>query len=151
MKRVICAVLAVLLALAAVACGGGQRDVDIAALASALRQQVAFESELKELADGQLDNYLIIPADTVSAAYMSSGMTAEEIIAAKCASESDARALKENVERFLSDQRDEMQRYLPEEAARLERAILAQKGVYVVLCVTADTSTAENIIKEYLG
>lgn len=139
------------MALALTACGSKQRDVDIAALAGTLRREVAFESDLTELTEGQLENYLTVPAGTQSVAYMSNGTTAEEIIAAKCASQSDAQALKENIQRFLSDQRTEMERYLPEEAARLEHAILAQKGVYVVLCVTADTSAAEGIIKEHLG
>ena len=147
----ICAVLAALLALMTAACGGEQRDVDVVAMARALREQVAFEAELKELTEGQLSNYLAVPDGTVAVAYMSSGTTAEEIIAARCASESDARAPKGSVERFLADQRDEMQRYLPEEVARLERAVLAHKGACVVLCVTADTAAAEQIIKEYLG
>ncbi|MBO4854416.1 MAG: DUF4358 domain-containing protein [Oscillospiraceae bacterium] len=151
MRRIIAALLVACLALVSVACGGEQRDVDIAALAGELCREVAFESELTELAEGQLENYFTVPAGTQSAAYMSNGTTAEEVIAAKCASESDARALKESIERFLDDQRTEMERYLPEEAARLEHAILAQKGVYVVLCVTADTSAAESIIKERLG
>ena len=152
MKRIICALLAVCLALAIVACGNGkQQDVDVAALASTLCKEVKFESELTELAEGQLGNYLTVPAGTQSLTYMSNGTTAEEIIAAKCASESDARALKESIEQFLGEQRTEMGRYLPEEVARLEQAILTQKGIYVVLCVTADTSTAENIIKEHLG
>ena len=152
MKRVICAILAALLALVAMACGdGGQRDVDIAALTSQLCEQVDFEAELKELGEGQLSNYLTVPDGAVTVAYMSSGTTAEEIIAAKCASESDARAFKESVERFLEDQRDEMQRYLPGEVARLEQAVLVQKGVCVALCVSADASAAEKIIKEHLG
>ncbi|MBQ7485764.1 MAG: DUF4358 domain-containing protein [Oscillospiraceae bacterium] len=152
MKRGIAFLASVLALLLTVGCGAQTApEVDAAALAQALRQQVSFESELRELSASQLENYLVLPDGTEAYSYMSAGTTAEEILVAKCASEDDARTLKAAVESFLADQRQEMQRYLPEEAARLTHAVLAQKGVYVVLCVSADAQTAEQIIKEKLG
>ncbi|MBE6990496.1 MAG: DUF4358 domain-containing protein [Ruminococcaceae bacterium] len=152
MKRVCSLVLAVILALGVTACGGEKaKDVDVPGLATALATQVKFDSELKTLTAEQLGNYVTLPEGTEAAGYMSGGTTAEEIIVAKCASESDAKALKESIESFLADQRAEMERYLPQETARLEKAVLAQKGSCVVLCVSTDTDTVEQIIKEHLG
>ena len=44
-----------------------------------------------------------------------------------------------------------MERYKPEEVARLDNAIFATYGTCVVLCVTNDTDTANTVIKEYVG
>ena len=152
MKRVRVLVLALLLLVSLAGCGKSPaKEVDVAALASKLAQEVQFESSLKELTAEQLGNYLPLPDGASAAAYMSNGTTAEEIIAVKCADEAAAKTLKTAVESFLADQRAEMERYQPEEVARMEKAVLAQRGSWVVRCVTDDTATAEKIIKEYLG
>ncbi len=152
MRRGITFLAALLALLLTVGCAAQTApEVDPAALAQALRQEVSFEADLRELSASQWENYLALPEGTEICGYMSAGTTAEEILVAKCASEGDARTLKATAESFLADQRQEMQRYLPEEAARLTHAVLAQKGVYVVLCVSADAQTAEEIIKEKLG
>ncbi len=152
MKRILSLILIMALALTTVGCGaGGEKDVDVSALASALAQQVTYEAPLKELTAEQLGNYVTLPEGAEAAAYMSSGTTAEEIMVVRCASGDDAAAVQASIESFLADQRAEMERYLPGEVARLESAVLARKGSCVVLCVTADTQTAEGIIKEYLG
>lgn len=152
MRRIWLCLLTLVLLPALLGCGAQTApEVDVKTLAQALRDQVSFEAELKEWTPSQLANYITLPEGTEAYGYMSTGTTAEEIVAAKCTSENDARTLKATVESFLADQRQEMQRYLPEEVARLEHAVLAQRGAYVVLCVSADTQTAERIIKESLG
>ena len=152
MKRFFALILVVLLTVFAAGCGeNGQQEVDVSALASALAQQVEFEAPMKELTAEQLGNYVTLPEGAEAAAYMSNGTTAEEIMVVRCASGDDAAAVQASIESFLADQRAEMERYLPGEVARLESAVLARKGSCVVLCVTADTQTAEGIIKEYLG
>ena len=152
MKRIFSLMLAMLLLLAVSGCGSKEKvEVDVSALASALAEQVAFEAPLKELTAEQIGNYVALPEGAQAAGYMSGGTTAEEILVVQCAGSDDAASVKQAVESFLADQRGEMERYLPEEVARLESAVLAQKGSCVVLCVSADTKTAEQIIKEYLG
>ena len=149
MKRVCSLLLVALLTLALVGCGGGKaKEVNVAALADELANTVQFDSELKRVS---LDNYLTVPEGAEAAAYMSTGTTAEEIIVVRCADDGEAKTMKAGIESFLADQRAEMERYQPEEVARMEKAVLAQKGSYVVLCVTSDTDKAESIIKEHLG
>ena len=52
---------------------------------------------------------------------------------------------------LLDSQKQEMERYKPEEVARLDNAIFATYGTCVVLCVTNDTDTANAVIKEFVG
>lgn len=152
MKRFFCLVLILLLTAMAAGCGGNsEKEVDVPGLATALATQVTFESDLKTLSAEQLSNYLTLPEGAQAAAYMSNGTTAEEIIVVRCADSGAAAAAETAIKTFLADQRTEMERYLPGEVARLENAVLARKGSCVVLCVTADTDTAERIIKEHLG
>lgn len=151
MKKLVSFLTAITMILLLSGCGAAAKEADVKALAEQLSREVVFEADLRELSAEKLGNYLDLPEGAEAYAYMSNGNTAEEIITAKCASESDAQTLKASIEAFLADQRQEMQRYLPEEVARLEHAVLAQRGVYVALCVSADQTAAEQIIKENLG
>ncbi|MBQ1674413.1 MAG: DUF4358 domain-containing protein [Oscillospiraceae bacterium] len=158
MKKACFMLLALLLTVAMVACGGAKanngnkaKDVDVAKLAAELAEKVKFDAELKELSSDMLGNYVNLPEGAQAAGYMSAGATSEEIFAIRCADDGSAKAVKADIEAFLSAQRAEMERYQPEEAARMDNAVLKQQGTVVVLCVTSDTDTAEKIVKEYLG
>ena len=149
MKRTISLLLALLLTAALVGCGGAKtKDVDPGGLADALYNTVKFDSELKT---ASADNYVNLPEGAQAAARMSNGTTAEEIIVVRCANEDDAKAVKTEIEKFVADQRVDMERYQPQEVSRLDNAVLTQKGAYVVMCVSADSDAAQNVIKEQLG
>ncbi len=158
MKKMISLLLAVLLALALAGCGSSanknevKKDVDVSALAAELVEKVKFESEeMRELSADKLSFYVDVPEGAQAAFYMGEGMTMEEVIAVKCANEKDAVALKAAMESLLANQIDSARPYQPESVPRLENPVLIQKGVCVVLCVTDDADTAEQIIKGYLG
>lgn len=155
MKRAISLLLAVMLTLALVACGGSKnetKDVDVEALAAELAGKVKFESdEMRKMSAEDLTNYLDVPQGAQTAFYMGDGMTMEEIIVVKCADDKGAAALKSAIETLLVNQIDSVRQYHPEAVPRLENPVLTQKGAYVVLCVTDDAETAEKIVKEYLG
>lgn len=153
MKKAISLLLAALLIFALAGCGGAQtKDVDVAAMAADLAKNVKYESEeMRQLPAEKLANYVDVPEGAEAAFYMGEGMTMEEIIAVKCANEKDAAALKTAMEALLKSQIDSVRPYQPESVPRLENAVLIQKGVYVVLCVTDDADTARQIIKGYLG
>ena len=153
MKRAISLLLTLLLVLALVGCGSAKtKDVDVAALAAELAEKVKFESnEMRKLSADDLTNYMEVPEGAKVAFYMGEGMTMEEIIAVQCANEKDAAALKTAMETLLANQIDSARPYKPESVPRLENPALIQKGACVVLCVTDDVDTAEQIIKGYLG
>ena len=152
MKRVISLMLSLLLVLALAGCGGsGEKDVDAAALAAELAEKVSFSTALKELPADQVGNYLTLPEGTQAAAYMGSGMSMEEIFVIRCSGKNEAAAMKTAAEALVASQIDAVRPYQPESVPRLENAVLVQKGNVVVLCVTDDTDTAEQIIKEHLG
>ena len=150
MKKLISLLLVLLLTMALAGCGGAKVNNTVTAggLADALNMTVPFDSEMKS---ASVDNYLSVPEGAQAAGYMSNGTTAEEIFVVRCANEDDAKAVKTEMETLLADQRADMERYQPEEVSRLENAVLVQRGIYAVLCVSADAEKAEKIIKEQLG
>lgn len=153
MKKILSAVLAALLILSLCACGsGGAKDVDAQTLADALKDGVAFEDALSVVSSDELAFGLSgMPENYIAAAYCADGTTSEEIIAVSCGNKADAAMVKAALETHLAEVKDQASKYQPEEVARLENAVLTAGGNCVVLCVTADTNTANAIIKEYLG
>ena len=153
MKRIFSAVLAALLILTLVACGAGEaKTVDVQALADALKSGVALEDAMSAVSGDELAFSLsAMPANYKAAAYRAEGTTSEEIIVVQCDSKDDAAMVKSALETHLAELKDQASKYQPEEVARLDGAILTVSGTCVVLCVTADTDTANAIIKEYVG
>lgn len=153
MKRVLSAVLATLLILTLCACGSsGAKDVDAQALADALKSGVAFEDTMSVVSIDELAFSLSgMPENYIAAGYRADGTTSEEIIVVQCGNKDDAAMVKAALETHLAELRDQASKYQPEEVTRLDGAILTVSGNGAVLCVTADTDTANSIIKEYVG
>ena len=153
MKRIFTAALAALLILTLAACGADSaKTVDVQALADALKSGVAFEDTLSAVSADELAFSLSgMPENYTAAAYRASGTTSEEIIAVQCGNKDDAAMVKAALETHLAEVKDQASKYQPEEVARLDGAILTVSGSCVALCVTADTDTANSIIKEYVG
>jgi hypothetical protein len=80
--------------------------------------------------------------------YMGSGSTAEEVGVFTAPDEETAQETLESVQSHLDDQTDSFQDYLPEEAKRVGNAVLEQKGNYVILCVSGESDTANDLIEE---
>lgn len=149
MKRMICLLLAVMAALTITACGDKSATVDAVALGKALSEQVAFTADMKALSAEELGYYLELPDKCDVSAYMSDGATAEEIFVVECYDKTSAAALKVSIQSYLDSQKQELERYQPDEVSRLSGAIFETYGTCVILCVTSDTATASAVIKEY--
>lgn len=149
MKRMICLLLAVMTVFTTAACGDKSATIDAAALGAALAERVEFSTEMKEMSADELGYFLELPVKCEVGAYMNTGATAEEIFVVECYNKTDAAALKVSIQAYLDSQKQEMERYQPEEVTRLSGAIFATYGTCVILCVTSDTATANAVIKEF--
>jgi hypothetical protein len=92
--------------------------------------------------------YIDLPQDVTGIMYMGSGSTAEEVAAFTAPDEDTAKETLDRVQSYLDDQSDAFFDELPEEAKRVGKAVLEQKGNYVVLCVSGDSETAREVIEE---
>lgn len=151
MKKIVILLLAAMLTLSLCACGEKEKTVDVQALADALAQGVAFDSEMIPAAVEEIRYTLDVPDSATVAGYQANGTGAEQIAVVQCAAAADAAAVKASVDTYLSDLSAEAGKYQPEEQARIDGAVVQVSGSAVVLCITSDTDTAKGIIKEYLG
>ena len=140
----------VLLALVVSACGGKTQAVDVNQLAGELLEQVDFEDELTELDESMVSALYGVEGAQEQKVYLSSGATAEEVAVFRFATEEEARAALAVLEQRLESRRTDFANYMPDEAARLENAVLECSGCCVALCVSAG-DTAKEIISSYLG
>ncbi len=132
-------------------CGGGGKKVDTAALADSLVHDVTYTGELNQIGEDEISNFIKLEDGVEGVLYMSSVGTAEEVAVFTASDEQTAKVMETNVEAFLRDQKSAVEDYKPEEAKRIDEAVLEQEGKYVVLCVSGDSEKAEDIIERALN
>ncbi len=147
-KSRLTAVLAALVILTA-GCGGDKaKEIDAKALAGSLLSEVTYEDELQELSE-QMAAMQFDTEDGVKIyLYMGGGATTEEVAVFEAPDEEAAKKQLDHVKDFVDDQIETERDYRPEEVKRLEDAVLEQKGKYVILCVSADSDKAKEIIEK---
>lgn len=133
-------------------CGSGtSQSVDLDALEKSLVNDISYEDTLSKLSDEDISNYITIPEGVTGVMYMGSGATAESVAVFTAPDEATADILEDNIELYLQDQESAFEDYKPEEAKRIDNAVLEQEGKYVVLCVSGESSKAESIIDKTFG
>lgn len=141
--------LAAICSMASVLLGCGSSSpvsVDTAALTTSLTSDISYDNELSELSEDDITNYVTVEDGVKGVMYMSSGSTAEEVAVFTAPDEATASTMKNNVQEFLNDQKTSFEDYIPEEAQRIDDAVLVVKGNYVILCVSGDSDKAQEII-----
>lgn len=139
----ICSMASVIL----LGCGSSSPvSVDTAALTTSLTSDISYDNELSELSEEDITNYVTVEDGVKGVMYMSSGSTAEEVAVFTAPDEATASTMKNNVQEFLNDQKTSFEDYIPEEAQRIDDAVLVVNGNYVILCVSGDSDKAQEII-----
>ncbi len=133
-------------------CGTGKsQNVDVEDLEKSLLNDIVYEDTLSKLSDEDISNYIDIPEGVTGVMYMGSGATAESVAIFTAPDKATADILEDNIEMYLRDQESAFEDYKPEEAKRIDNAVLEQEGKYVVLCVSGDSSKAEALIDKTFG
>ena len=121
-------------------CGGEAKPIDAQAHAKSLATEIKYDDTLKELTADEISMLVDLPEDVDSVMYAGSGSTAKD--------SNQAKETMEDVQKYLDDQADSFQDYVPEETKRIGNAVLEQKNQYVVLCVSGDSDQAKEIIEK---
>ena len=147
-KSRLTAVLAALVILTA-GCGGDKaKEIDAKGLAGSLLSEVTYEDELEELSEEMAAMQFDTEDGVKIYLYMGGGATAEEVAVFEAPDEAAAKKQLAHVKDFVDDQIKTERDYRPEEVKRLEDAVLEQRGKYVILCVSADSDKAREIIEK---
>ena len=129
-------------------CAGEAKTIDAQALAKSLATEIKYDDTLKELTADEISMLVDLPEDVDSVMYAGSGCTAEEVGVFTAKDSNQAKETMEDVQKYLDDQADSFQDYVPEETKRIGNAVLEQKNQYVVLCVSGDSDQAKEIIEK---
>ncbi|MCI9576752.1 MAG: DUF4358 domain-containing protein [Clostridiales bacterium] len=132
-------------------CGEKQQPVNLDILSQELLDKATFQEELV-LLDREVATHLYPMAeDTKGRVLAGSGATAEEIALFETKEESEAKNMLEAAQKRVESQKAAFENYAPKEMEKLNKAIVFQKGNYVVVCITDDVDNAQKILNKYFA
>ena len=117
-------------------CGGAAKTIDVQALAKSLATEIKYDDTLKELTADEISMLVDLPEDVDSVMYAGSGSTAEEVGVFTAKDSNQAKETMEDVQKYLDDQADSFQDYVPEETKRIGNAVLEQRFYRSYYCCT---------------
>ena len=139
------------------ACGAPAKDevvVDIDALAKEIESAGLFIDTLELITkESVLGSVLFLSTGKIeySALYMGSGATAEEFAVFKCVSEEAAADIVSELNVRIQEQKARYADYAPDAVPRLNNAVIAQKGSYVLYIVSDNYQQARKLAEESFG
>lgn len=147
MKKIILMITAVIICIAISACG--EQTIDIEQLSQQLISEGTFGEELFRISDDIAQKRYGIEDGEVEECISSTGTAAvvDEVTIFKAAK---PEIVKEKAEKYIESQKSSYSSYRPDEVPKLNDSIVAMKGSYVIICVSEDSSAAQNIIDEYV-
>lgn len=143
-----CLMVLVVMMLAFTGCGKQQKEINLDDLANELMESVEFDDELAQIDEQMISKIYGIDNAKKAIVYIGSGATAEEIALFEFESEADSKEGYKKVQERIEKQKEDYASYIPEEVARLEKAVEERCQNYVILCVSSDDSV-KSIVKEY--
>jgi hypothetical protein len=146
--HLILAAVAACIIFAACATADSSAMPDAQTIADALLNQSIFDETLSPLPEDEISYYVTMEEGVTGLMYLSDGSTAEEVAVFQAPDKNTAAKMLTNVEEYLSAQKSSFADYLPEEAKRIDDAVLIQKGNCVVLCVSGQSDAAKRVIED---
>lgn len=122
--------------------------IDPAALSAELQEKVKFERKLEEIDKDVLEMYYTIDEGTTVVAFIAGSALADEITIFTSKDEASAKKMYDNAKTHIKERTDLFDDYAPAEVEKLNKAVVVQKGVYTVVCVTSDADNAKSIINK---
>ena len=121
---------------------------DPAATAEALMASNAFSGALEEIDQEMIPAYYGLDEGTIqeAVAYGSLSAGAEEIVVLVLKDEEGTKAAVEALKARVESQKQALKDYQPEEVAKLDGAIVDQRGNSALLVVAADASAAQTVL-----
>ncbi len=161
-KKTLCIILAAMTVTCACASCGKKEDsdkggdkaqtatetVDVTAVADKMKSDITFEDSLVEFDSGKIEKILGVAPDAYKKAkvYVSStGATPEEIACFE-ANDKMADIIKASLETRVTNQKSTFTDYKPEQAPKLDDAVIIVKDNCVYYCVSGDSAKAKEII-----
>ena len=126
------------------------KKIDIDDLVKKVLDQVAFDAELNKLDDSVAEGMIETTEGTKLQIYMGNGTYADELLVMTAKSSADAKENQEYAAAHLQEAKTTFRDYIPKEAKKIENALNIRCGCYVIVCVTSDYETAEQVINSVI-
>ena len=146
MVKWIAAILVLACVLGMTACGNQSAPVNGYALMQVILQEVVFDTVISDVGPEASMYFSGLPQGATVVMYTGSGYYADRVALITVAAPEDADAARACVDEHLSQLRNQFANYIPEEVEKVEKAVIWQQGVYVLVCVTADYKNAQSIV-----
>lgn len=130
-------------------CGSSEMTADVDALADDVMKNVTFRDELTRVDGAMAEKLYDMDGVSRSCVMVGSGATAEELAVFEFVDEDSARAAVAVAEARIASQRASFADYMPEEALRLDSAVIKQSGRCLIVCVS-DGGDAAGVIDKYM-
>ena len=152
MKRLVCLVLALVMVLSMTACGKDKKqeakEYDGAALLQAILEQVKFSDTMTSVGEFASLYFPDLPESAKIEMYTGSGYYADELVLISVSDASDMEAVKASVDVHMEQLTAQFKNYIPEEVAKIEKAIVWQGGSHTIVCISNDYATAQKILND---
>lgn len=118
-----------------------------------LKEEITFADQMTDMDSEGACRFYDVDTGLVndSSAYVGSGATAESMAVFEAVDADAADSIADALQTFTDGWIDGYSDYKPEEVPKLESAVLEQKGVYVVFCVSADNTAAKTAVQDLLN
>lgn len=120
--------------------------VDIEALTKHLLEETEFDTKLERLEDSVAEGMVETEKGSKLELYMGSGTSSDELVVITAPDETAAENNQKAVETHFKEMKKSFEDYIPEQAKKIENAVIIRCGCYVVACVTKDADTAREMI-----
>lgn len=149
-KRLICFLLALVMVLSMTACGGKKdepaKNYNGEAIMQALLAQVKFDDTLSSVGDFATLYFPGLPNGCTISMHTGTGYFADEVVWICIENEDDAESVMASVDKHLEQMTGQFKNYIPEEVAKIEKAVIWQGGKHVIVCISNDYTTAQSIL-----
>lgn len=121
--------------------------IDMDKLGTDILSKVKFETELKQIDETVARSLLEVSVNSTLKLYMGNGNYSDELILITSPDNKEAQSDQEVLEQYLNDVKKSFDAYMPEQSKKISDAVIKKSGRYTVVCVTSDTDTAGEVIR----
>lgn len=122
--------------------------IDIKVLTKHLLEETEFDTKLERMEDSVAAGMVETEKGSTLELYMGSGTSSDELVVITASDEAAAEKNQAAVETHFKEMKKSFEDYIPEQAKKIEDAVIVRCGCYVVACVTKDADTAREMIIE---